>query len=352
MMSKQAGALPLLWVLLMLCCGVGCAPKSVPSNATDETPKAYRLLSKKEASKWVIIDEKEQFFDKVANLEMSIQLKQNLEEAPRGEVLETYKKMLQDDLADFSKEEKENVRKIFDEALALCKQIKPDLNLPEIYLIKTEGKYYGPGVYYTRDNSIVIPAPMLKLDDEKKNAAFLSTMLHEIFHVYSRYNKDKRDAMYKRIGFEKLEDINLSNFLKERVLYNPDGVDLRYAIDVTVNKTGKKIKAIPVIYSRHKTYRADLPAFFGYLTFQLFEIRDRGGMWTVMNKDVGHSVEDVTGFWEQVGRNTRYNIHPDEICADNFVIMALAKKMKGENIKKLSKDGQQLVKELEEIIKK
>lgn len=327
----------------------GCASQSSNNSNTADRP-GYRLLSKSEASKWIITDEKEAFFEKVANLEMSIQMQQNLEDNPRAEVLESYKKMLQDDLQEFNKEEKEITKNLFDRALELCYEINPNLKLPEIFLIKTAGKYYGPSVYYTRDNSIIIPAPMLAMDKEAKNDHFLSTMIHEIFHIYSRYNKDKRDALYKRIGFEKLPELQLSGFLKKRVLYNPDGVDLRYAITVKDKETGREFEAIPAIYSRYKAYTSDLNAFFGYLTFQLFEVKDRAGVWSVVNKDVGYSIDEITGFWEQVGRNTQYNIHPDELCADNFVIMALAKATNGKNLEKLSKEGQQLVKDLEAII--
>lgn len=145
---------------------------------------------------------------------MSIQMKENREEDPRTTVLEDYKKMLQDDLQEFSKEEKEIATKLFDRALELSYKVNPNLKLPEIFLIKTAGKYYGPSVYYTRDNSIIIPAPMLTMAKDA-NDAFLSTMIHEIFHIYSRYNKDKRDALYQRIGFEKLPELNLSDFFEK-----------------------------------------------------------------------------------------------------------------------------------------
>ena len=190
---------------------------------------------------------------------------------------------------------------------------------------------------------------MLNMDENDENISFVRTMIHEIFHVYSRYNKEVRDKMYKRIGFEKLPNLALSDFLKKRILYNPDGVDLRYVITVKDIK-GREFKAIPAIYSRYKTFKAEMPAFFSYLTFQLFEVGNRAGTWSVKNKDVGYSVEDLTGFWEQVGNNTRYNIHPDEICADNFVIMAFSKENNGENLKALSNEGRQLVKDLEAII--
>lgn len=341
----------IFFYLFLLFLITGCASQSGKKTTTSDRP-GYRLLSMSEANKWIITDEKETFFDKVANLEMSIQMKENREEEARETVLSDYKKMLQNDLLEFSKEEKEVTKELFDRALKLCYMIDPNLKLPEIFLIKTAGKYYGPSVYYTRDNSIIIPANVLPLEKEAAKNAFLSTMIHEIFHIYSRYNKDKRDALYQRIGFEKLPELNLSDFLKKRVLYNPDGVDLRYSITVQDKETGREFEAIPAIYSRYKAYNPSLNAFFGYLTFQLFEVKNRAGVWSVVNKDVGYSIDEITGFWEQVERNTMYNIHPDELCADNFVLMAFAKETNGKNLEKLTKEGQQLVKDLEAIIKK
>jgi hypothetical protein len=318
--------------------------------SSDNSKSNYRLLSQKEASKWVVTDEKEHFFEKVAPLEMSIQLQKKVHESPRNEVLPTYKQMLQDDLTEFTANEQEAVKKVFDRALELCYQIDPNLQLPEIYLIKTKGSYYGSGVFYTRDNSIVIPAPMVPQDKNGNHDGFLSTMIHEIFHVYSRYNTDKRDALYARIGFERLPTLALSDFLKERVLYNPDGVDLRYAITVSDKKTGRSFEAVPVIYSRYKSYRASVPNFFGYLAFQLFEVTEKEGQWAVIDPDTGHSIDEVDGFWEQVTRNTNYNIHPDELCADNFVLLALSKVNNANNLDKLSAEGRQLVYDMESII--
>jgi hypothetical protein len=36
-------------------------------------------------------------------------------------------------------------------------------------------------------------------------------------------------------------------------------------------------------------------------------------------------VEAVEGFFEQIGRNTGYIIHPEEILADNFVLLVLGR---------------------------
>lgn len=345
MMSFMIRSLVLSSFILLM---VACA-NNKPSS-TETSKPSYRLLSSKEASKWVVIDEKEQFFEKVAPLEMSIQLHKKIKEQSREELLPVYKKMLQEDLQDFTEAEQQAVQKVFDRALELCYKIDPNLQLPEIYLIKTAGTYYGPSVYYTRDNSIIIPSPMVPKDKNLEHPAFLSTMIHEIFHVYSRYNKDKRDALYQRIGFDRLDNLTLSDFLQERVLYNPDGVDLRYAITVKDKKTGRSFEGVPVIYSRYKDFNAALPNFFGYLVFQLFEVEQQEGQWQIITPKTGYSIDEVDGFWEQTTRNTNYNIHPDELCADNFVLLALSKAENANNLAKLSPEGLQLVKDLEAII--
>ena len=37
------------------------------------------------------------------------------------------------------------------------------------------------------------------------------------------------------------------------------------------------------------------------------------------------NMKEVSGFFEQVGRNTKYIIHPEEIMADNFAYALLGK---------------------------
>ena len=37
-------------------------------------------------------------------------------------------------------------------------------------------------------------------------------------------------------------------------------------------------------------------------------------------------MQQISGFFEQVGRNTRYIIHPEEILADNLTLLVLQKR--------------------------
>lgn len=320
-----------------------CKSSKVPKTKLVEHKLCnFKLLNKPAGEKAVVKDKMEHYFDLVTPLEMSVMLKMESPAGPRDEILKNYKGLLQDDVDNFTEEEQEMLTEVFSKALDYCAKINPDLNLPEIHLIKTKGAYYGPSVYYTREHCIVIPAPQIA-----NTKSLFRTMLHEIFHVYSRFNKDKRDALYAEIGYERLEELELSNFLKQRIIYNPDGVDVRYAIEVQ-DSSGRSFKAIPSIYSRFSSFRMQ-PLLSTFL-FQLFEVQQEGDRWKVVTDGPGYSQDQVTGYWDQIGTNTQYTIHPDEVLADNFVFLAFVKAEGEEQLEKFSPEGQELIKKIGEII--
>jgi hypothetical protein len=60
----------------------------------------------------------------------------------------------------------------------------------------------------------------------------------------------------------------------------------------------------------------------------------------------------IANFYEQIGTNTTYIIHPNEILADNFVLLALWRNNKS-TISELGvdNDGKSLLLSLEKILK-
>ena len=86
---------------------------------------------------------------------------------------------------------------------------------------------------------------------------------------------------------------------------------------------------MPVLLSSVETYDVKRGGeFFAYLQFQFLVLeKDRGSEnlraapESSSPKLVG--MEGVSGFMEQVGRNTDYIIHPEEILADNFALLVL-----------------------------
>jgi hypothetical protein len=76
-------------------------------------------------------------------------------------------------------------------------------------------------------------------------------------------------------------------------------------------------------------YRVFTLHFFEYLQFQFLVVERSGGSQNFKAVSDGSlptlvGMEHVSGFMEQVGRNTDYIIHPEEILADNFALLVLS----------------------------
>jgi hypothetical protein len=157
-----------------------------------------------------------------------------------------------------------------------------------------------------------------------------SILIHEIFHIYSRYHPEKRDALYAMIGFQPLgitsEELEIPTLIGESILLNPDGIDYTYAIELT-DEAGNRWRCIPLTSSEYHQYSAAGVGFFPHLTVNFYPVvPNEAGGYTLQTTDTGASpirLSDVKdSLWEQIGENTLYIIHPDEILADNFSLLA------------------------------
>lgn len=338
--------------LFFFACQNKAAQPNTGKAETKERPSPsapFRLLSAQEAQPLVCHDAAEGFFERVQPLELAIQMRRTLEDLQKEEnILESYREMLKADLRNFSAQEAKFAQEAMQEALKDYQSLLPLSSLPsEVLLIKTQGEYYGPTVYYTRDSAIIIPAPQLQGSSKE---ALTRVLIHELFHIYSRYNPEKRKALYKRIGFELIDSLELSSFLQKRVLYNPDGVVLNYAITIQ-DEQGKDIKAIPAIFSKFNDYSPEkAPSFFAYLEFRVFPIEEKSsGIFQVVEPTMGYDPRQSKSFLKQIADNTAYIIHPDEVLADNFVL--LAQKSPRNNFgQPLSPEGKQLMEDIRKII--
>jgi hypothetical protein len=191
-----------------------------------------------------------------------------------------------------------------------------------IYFVKTTGQEEG-GAAYTRDHALVLPQNMLTPDRP------LSPRLiaHELFHILSRSNPALRDRLYQAIGFVKCHEIELPGMLRNRKITNPDAPANDYCIRVQV--AGAEVWAVPILFSRTDRYDVEQGGeFFFYMQSQLLLIDRQGNSPTAKPLYAGPQPRlvdfgEVRGFYEQVGRNTEYIIHPEEILADNFAMLVM-----------------------------
>lgn len=315
------------------------------------------FLDSAAAAKAIVIDKKEGFFKKINKVDMGVQMGKNFDKklARRNAVAE-YKEFVRKDMTSFTKKERALVAKCMKRAVGLCNKINPIIVPAKIELLKTNAKHYGEGAWYTRENRIIIPYDVLKTEGKKSSEvedAITQTLLHEIFHIFSRYNAEKRMQLYGLIGFKNIGVIPLQmkDGLKERVLLNPDGVNMAQVIDLQTDSS--VISAIPVLTAAQTEYTDEKPDFFSYLKFDLFQVvRGRGGIQVISNDDGTTTLDLKTlpDFFRKIGDNTKYIIHPDEILADNFMFLALSQSDK-KSLDKFSKEGQNLIQKVDDILR-
>jgi hypothetical protein len=251
--------------------------------------------------------------------------------------LEEWKKFVMAEVLPWSAEEIAHVKPAV--AILAEKLKKLKLPLPEkMLLVHTSGKEEWNAAY-TRANAIFLPSRVLSYAPEKLE----DLLCHELFHVLSRHDAETRQRLYGIIGFRACEEIPLPAMLKDRKLTNPDAPQINCTIDLKVE--GRVVTATPVLFSKVESFD---PAKAGpdlQYNFRLMAVEKKNGKWQPMIGSSGPILLDprsVASFLQQIGSNTGYIIHPDEILADNF--KELVKENKKLNSPKIVEQMQSVLK--------
>jgi hypothetical protein len=197
------------------------------------------------------------------------------------------------------------------------------LPLPSVIrLVRTTGDEESNAAY-TRGNAVVLNKQVVTYDATQLDRL----LLHELFHIISRHDGAVRAKLYKIIGFELCEPIELPSSLAPRRITNPDAP----LIDCTISlrgKDGQTVIGAPILYSQTKQYDAKKGnSLFKSFVFRLLVVeRDGDRCKPVLHKGepIVINPREEPAFLEKIGKNTNYIIHPDEILADNFVRQVMA----------------------------
>lgn len=187
-----------------------------------------------------------------------------------------------------------------------------ELRLPlpaTIEVVLTTGDEEIPGAAYTRGRAIVFSRGSVRAD-------LHGLLAHELFHVLTRNAPALRDPLYAAIGFAPIAPLTLPPALAERRITNPDAPVVAHAIRVRHRE--RELLAAPVLIAP-RDY--DGGSFFDYVEPRLYAVDDKAGITLENGAPVAIEFADAGGFFEQVGRNTQYLIHPEEILAENFRIL-------------------------------
>jgi hypothetical protein len=138
----------------------------------------------------------------------------------------------------------------------------------------------------------------------------------------SRTAPAARDGLYATIGFRRCAELTLPPDLAAIKLTNPDAPLNDHCIDVLID--GNRRTVVPILLSESERYDVERGGeFFEYLRLRFLAVEvnpDTGATkpLVVNNQLLLVPITKLAGFFEQVGRNTGYIIHPEEILADNF----------------------------------
>lgn len=190
-----------------------------------------------------------------------------------------------------------------------------DIVLPETLHVFHEDRIEA-GAAYTRANAICMPLAAVRSAPAE---ALADLAAHELFHVISRYNRKLRSAIYATLGFKPVEPLILAGDLAKRTIANPDAPDNNYAIPG--NHQGESLHFMPILYS-NRDYQGG--SFFHYLHDDLIAVEILNGAPRPIVRDGRPLIvakDAVKGYYDQVGRNTRYTFHPEETAADHFKLL-------------------------------
>jgi hypothetical protein len=191
---------------------------------------------------------------------------------------------------------------------------------PTVLLVKTTGKE-EVGAGHTRANAIVLPVHSLAEDDD----TLFFLLAHELFHVMTRHDPHFRSAAYAQVGFRQGQEVRLPAAIAPLQITNPDVP--RHDSFITVRTGGQAVEATPVLLSRSAVLDPEIgDELDDYWTLRLLVVERTSPSGTLVPRmrngaPVLLRLRDTTGYFDQIGRNTSYVIHAEEVLAENFAFM-------------------------------
>jgi hypothetical protein len=217
---------------------------------------------------------------------------------------------------EWTEEQRKNLAPLIEALSRLLQGVK--WKMPARILLVQSNESLEDDLPHTRDNAILVPASAYQ-----RGPGFMAYVLsHEAFHVVTRHNTELREALYAAIGFRRCKNVVIPPEIAKLRITNPDTVENRHTISVRYR--GQPVEALPYIrfpsenIDTRDGFKNALQVAWLLVDRKEAECRARGGA------DGSVQPQDLEGLYEQVGRNTNYLFHPEEILADNFVHLFVA----------------------------
>jgi hypothetical protein len=292
----------LRFLILFLSVG-GAAYGAFAQSANDPAASAYAFATAAEGR--AILSARDEYVRAISALERSAQLRTG-DKVDEGRFMQ----FMQGTVLDWTEEERRHLRPLIarlDRFLSGLKWKRPE----KILLVRVDAALEN-GAPHTRANGIMLP----KSEFTTERRTYVVS--HETFHVLSREDSGLKERLYGTIGFRRCERIEIPESVSRMRVTNPDAVENRHTI--AVRYRGKAVEAMPFL--RFKSDKFDTRSgFLGNARIAwLLVDRERADcrVRTGSAAEAEGAPEELQGLFEQIGRNTQYLAHPEEILADNF----------------------------------
>lgn len=279
-----------------------------------------------DAARAAIVDESvEPYFSLLCLHEMEVKAGIDIE----GETLEEqqafFAQHYADNVRDFTEEERAVVTAVLATVHESLAEEYPRLAAVPWSLIKvTNG--VEQGLPHTRGHSIILPegflmqvVPMFEQMPDRLLPMLVNLMIHEQMHVVQRLEPETFAPFYtERWGLVHVETIAYGQWLTDRQLINPDGVDVRWVQNVGTEDAPEYIQP-NIIIERFEQRPSRMPQDFLMVAVKVEQ--GDGGVWRPVTDDTGHPVvaplQEVGGYMANYG-GSRNVYHPNESLADLF----------------------------------
>lgn len=236
---------------------------------------------------------------------------------PNGLIEGDYLKAAGHDVTNWPTAEKSLLLSAFSQIDSMASLKGWHLHLPDtIKMIKTNCREEFGAEGYTRGNCIML--------NSAADPISTAVVAHELWHVISRLNPDLRKKIYEVFHFKPCNSIDYKEALHNRVITNPDcPFLLNYA---TVEVDGQEQDVALVLYS--KSGYSPGKGLMDYLNIGLLALQGDDSHKKPLLVDGEpkiYEVQDVPDFIRQVGMNTPYMLHIEEVSAEHFSALVTGK---------------------------
>lgn len=284
-----------------------------------------------DAAKAAIVDESvEPYFSLLCLHEMEVKSGVKLEGDSLDAQRDTLKTHYAKHVRDFTDLEKEMLAEVIDSVhRALAKDYPGFVDYPWS-LIKTTDAV-EQGLPHTRSKSIILPAGFLtqatlayRADKDQAMLFLVNLMVHEQIHVVQRLKPEPFKMFYTQVwDLEHVESIAYDDWLNDRQLINPDGVDTRWVQNIGTADEPRYIQP-NIIIQRFDDRASRMPQDFKQVAVELK--RGDDGTWRPVTNEQGETVvlplARVREYMAHYGGSQNV-YHPNESFADLFAIAVL-----------------------------